>query len=78
MSPLATIGKAMVLLGVLLVAFGGLAILVGRLTGAEGRLLPGDIVVRRGNFSFYMPLATCLVLSLLLTLVLYLIMWARR
>ena len=32
--------------------------------------LPGDIVVRRGNFSFYFPLATSIVVSLLLTLVL--------
>ena len=31
--------------------------------------LPGDIVVRRGNFSFYFPLATSIVVSLLLTLV---------
>jgi hypothetical protein len=32
--------------------------------------LPGDIVVRRGNFSFYFPLATSIVLSLILTLLL--------
>ncbi len=30
--------------------------------------LPGDIVVRRGNFAFYVPLATSIVLSILLTL----------
>jgi DUF2905 family protein len=30
--------------------------------------LPGDVVVRRGNFSFYFPLATSIVLSILLTL----------
>jgi len=30
--------------------------------------LPGDIVVRRGNFSFYLPLATSIILSILLTL----------
>jgi hypothetical protein len=34
--------------------------------------LPGDIVVRRGNFSFYFPLATSIILSILLTLVLML------
>jgi hypothetical protein len=32
--------------------------------------LPGDIVVRRGNFSFYFPLATSIVLSIILTLLL--------
>ena len=32
--------------------------------------LPGDIVVRRENFSFYFPIVTCLVVSALLTLIL--------
>jgi hypothetical protein len=32
--------------------------------------LPGDIAVRRGNFSFYFPLATSIILSILLTLIL--------
>jgi hypothetical protein len=32
--------------------------------------LPGDIVVRRGSFSFYFPIVTCVVLSLLATLLL--------
>ena len=59
-------------LGKLLIALGGLIVLVGvvlvlfdRIPGV-GRL-PGDIVVRRGNFTFYFPLATSLILSLLLT-----------
>ena len=30
--------------------------------------LPGDIAVRKGNFSFYFPLATCLVISIVLTI----------
>jgi hypothetical protein len=33
--------------------------------------LPGDIRIRRGNFSFYFPLTTCLLLSILLSLILY-------
>jgi hypothetical protein len=34
--------------------------------------LPGDINIHRGNFTFYFPLTTCILLSLLITLVLYL------
>jgi len=34
--------------------------------------LPGDISYKRGNFSFYFPLGTCIVISLILTLILYL------
>ena len=39
--------------------------------GWLGRL-PGDIHYTKGNFSFYVPIATCLLLSLLLTLILWL------
>jgi len=34
--------------------------------------LPGDIVIKRENFSFYFPLGTCILISLILTLILYL------
>ncbi len=52
----------------------GLAILVtGLLWPLLNRLglgrLPGDIVIERGNFTFYFPLATCVLISLLLSLV---------
>jgi Protein of unknown function (DUF2905) len=45
--------------------------LVGRVPWL-GRL-PGDIHIERGNFSFYFPLATSLVLSVVLTLLLYIV-----
>lgn len=56
-------GKALVVVGLVIAALGALIMLglpIGR--------LPGDIAVRRGNFSFYFPLATSIVLSVLLTL----------
>jgi hypothetical protein len=56
-------GKTLVLIGLAITAL-GLVMLVG----VPLFRLPGDIVVRRGNFSFYFPLATSIVLSLLLTL----------
>ena len=58
-------GKTLVLVGLAIAALG----LVMMLGVPLGRL-PGDIYVRRGNFSFYLPLATSIILSILLTLVL--------
>ena len=56
--------------GVILVAVGILLTFAGRLPFRIGRL-PGDIYVQGKNSSFYFPLATCLVLSLLLSVVFY-------
>ena len=63
-------------LGKLLIGFGLLIALVGLVLVLVGRVpwigrLPGDIHFRRGNFTFYFPLATSLLLSVVLTLVLY-------
>ena len=59
----------------LLIAFGALLIVGGLawplLSRYLGRL-PGDIVVRRGNFTFAFPIVTCLLLSLVLSLLLWL------
>jgi hypothetical protein len=59
----------------LLIVLGGLLIVGGLawplLSPYLGRL-PGDIVVKRGNFTFAFPIVTCLVLSLLVTLLLWL------
>lgn len=54
---------------------GGLLLVLGAFFTFFGRLfhlgrLPGDILIQRGNFTFYFPLVTSLVLSLLLTLIL--------
>ncbi len=61
-------GRLLVLLGIAIAALGVLVML-----GVPFGRLPGDIMVRRGNFSFYFPLATSIVLSLLLTLILSLL-----
>ncbi len=58
----------LVVLGVLLVAAGVFWPVVSRYFGR----LPGDIVVRKPGFTFAFPIVTCLVLSLLLTLLLWL------
>ena len=64
-------------LGKLLMLFGGVLFAVGALLFFAGRLpwlgrLPGDIVVERGPVTFYFPLATCLVVSLALSLLFWL------
>jgi hypothetical protein len=63
-------GRFLVFLG-LGVAFLGVLIMLGVPIGR----LPGDYYVRRGNVSFYFPLATSIILSILLTL---LLSWFRR
>ena len=58
-------GRLLVFLGLGITALGCLI-----LFGVPFGKLPGDIMVRRGNFSFYFPLATSIVVSILLTLIL--------
>jgi len=65
-----TFGKSLIFFGLLLAALAVLFTLGARLPWL-GRL-PGDIYINRGNFTFYFPLTTCIVLSLIITLVLYL------
>lgn len=60
-------GKVLIVVGLVVVALGVLLVVGGGL--GLGRL-PGDIAIKRGNFRFFFPLATCLVLSLILSLVL--------
>jgi len=58
----------LIVTGGVLLALGLVLVFAGRLPGV-GRL-PGDVVYRKGSFTFYFPLATCILLSLLLTLLL--------
>jgi len=64
------IGKTLVILGLLIALAGLILVFVGRVPWS-GRL-PGDIYVQRGNWSFYFPVATSIVLSLVLTLLFWL------
>jgi tellurite resistance protein TehA-like permease len=65
------VGKILIAFGLLIVLVGVVLVLVGRVPWV-GRL-PGDIHLQRGNWTFYFPLATSLLLSLVLTLVFYVI-----
>lgn len=61
------IGKLLIIFGLVIAAVGVLLILAGRVPWI-GRL-PGDIYVQRGNWTFYFPLATSLLVSAVLTLI---------
>lgn len=65
------VGRMLVVFGVLIALAGVALMLVGRV-GWLGRL-PGDIHIERGNWTFYFPLATSLLLSVVLTLILWIV-----
>ena len=71
------LGRMLVLLGGFILLLGLLFLLGGRLHLPFGRL-PGDIVWRGKNTTFYFPLMTSIVLSILLSLVLYVVGRLRR
>jgi hypothetical protein len=60
------LGKMLILLGVFIILV-GLLLLVGEKIPWIGRL-PGDIIIRKKNFTFYFPLATSILISIILTL----------
>jgi len=64
------IGRFLVILGIVIAAVGGVLLFSGKITWL-GRL-PGDIIIQRKNFTFYFPLATSILLSIILTFILWL------
>ena len=63
-------GKSIIVIGLVIAAFGVLLTFSGKIPWL-GRL-PGDILVKRENFTFYFPLATSILVSVILTLLLWL------
>lgn len=66
-----SLGRMLILIGVVAIVIGAVFVLFGRVPWI-GRL-PGDIIIRRGNFTFYFPIVTMLLLSLVLTILFNLI-----
>ena len=62
------LGRILLFTGVALLLAGGLVLLFSRLCMAR---LPGDFILRRGNFTFFFPLATSIIVSIVLTLLLW-------
>jgi hypothetical protein len=72
------LGRGLILLGLVIVVIGGVILLAGRLNLPFVGRLPGDILWRRGNVTVYFPLVSCLVASLVLTVLLNLVIWLFR
>jgi hypothetical protein len=83
MSEWGSLGKIFIGIGLVIAVIGGLLVVADRSPGVShlfgwiGRL-PGDISIKRDNFSLFLPLGTSILLSVLLSLVLYLLSWMFR
>ncbi|MEY4705345.1 MAG: hypothetical protein RL042_1550 [Nitrospirota bacterium] len=78
-----SLGKVFIGVGLSVALIGLLLLIADRVPGVGNLLgwfgkLPGDIFVRRDNFSFSFPLATSLLLSVILSLLFYLVTWIFR
>jgi len=69
---MAGIGRLLVFLGIALVVVGGIVMLLDK-TGLPIGRLPGDILYRSKNTTFYFPLATCILLSIVLSIIVFLL-----
>jgi len=66
MSDFGPLGKLLILLGVFIILI-GVFLLIGEKIPWVGRL-PGDIIIRKKNFTFYFPIVTSIIISIVLTL----------
>ena len=78
-----TFGKILIGIGLGIVVLGVLLVVVDRIPGLGSAFswlgkLPGDISIKRDNFSFYFPIATSIVLSVFVSLLFYLVGWLFR
>jgi len=64
-------GKLFIFIGLLLVVI-GIVFIVGNKIPFIGKL-PGDIAIERNNFNFYFPLTTCIIISIILSLIFWLL-----
>lgn len=71
------LGRTIIFVGIFLVVLGGILLLLGRSGLPIGRL-PGDITVRGKNSTFYFPLMTCILLSIVLSVISWLVQHFRK
>jgi len=68
---MAGLGKSLIILGIIIAAIGIIITFAGKIPWL-GRL-PGDLYFKRENFTFYFPLTTCILLSIILSLIFWLL-----
>ena len=78
MDSVTSLAKIIVFIGVVMAVFGLVMLLLAKLTGGRGAPLPGDIVIHRRNITIYFPIITSIVISIILTLLLWIIASLRR
>lgn len=78
MDNVTSLAKVIIFIGVMVAIFGLVMLLFSRLTGGRGAPLPGDIVVHRRNITIYFPIITSIVISIILTLLLWIVSALRR
>ena len=66
---MAGLGKALIVSGLVLVALGAVFVFADKVPWLGN--LPGDISIRRERYSFYFPITTCILISVIISLVLY-------
>jgi len=69
------IGKWLIVMGVIIAAMGVLIVLLGRVGLFK---LPGDLEFGSKNWRFYFPIVSCIIISIILTIILWLIIYFRR
>jgi hypothetical protein len=74
---MAEMGRLLLILGIALVVIGGIIMLLGR-TGVPLGRLPGDILYRGKNTTFYFPLASSILISVVLSIILFLLGRMKR
>jgi len=70
------IPKFLIIAGVIIIVIGLIWAFLGRFINL-GRL-PGDVAVEKGNVKFYFPIVTCIVISVVLTLISYVVRWFMK
>ena len=70
MNPLFSLGKVLIITGLVIAGIGVLLVLAPKLPWV-GKL-PGDILIKKDNFRFYFPITTCIIISIIITLLFYL------
>lgn len=66
-----SLGKTLIAIGLAIAGIGCLAMVLSRIPGLKLGRLPGDIAIQRDGFSFFAPITTSILLSLILSAILY-------